>query len=320
MTETITKSDSNIKMISVVTPCFNEEENVELVYEQVKRIFETLKKYRYEHIFIDNASTDKTVTILRSLAQKDKNVKVILNVRNFGHIRSPYYGLIQSQGDASVLLAADLQDPPVLIVNFIRKWEEGYKVVLGIKTDSEESRAMFTIRRAYYKLITAIAETKLVKNNTGFGLYDKCVIKILRQIDEPYPYLRGLISEIGFESAMIEYTQPKRIRGISKNNFYTLYDIAMLGITNHSKVPLRLATFIGLGVACLSLLIAIGYLVAKLIFWNYFSIGIAPLIFGIFFFASVQLFFLGILGEYIGNIYTQILKRPLVIEKERLNF
>jgi glycosyltransferase involved in cell wall biosynthesis len=309
-----------MKMISIVTPCFNEEENVEAVYSQVKLVFEGLKRYNYEHIFIDNASTDKTVAILRTICSKDPNIKVILNARNFGHIRSPYYGLLQAQGDACILLVADLQDPPLMIANFISKWEEGYKVVLGIKTGSEESRTMFAIRRSYYKLIDAIAETKLVQNNTGFGLYDKCVINILRELDEPYPYLRGLVPEIGFDIAKIEYMQPKRVRGITKNNFYTLYDMAMLGITNHSKVPLRIATFAGFAVALLSFLVAVSYFVAKLIFWNSFSLGIAPLIIGFFFFSSIQLIFLGILGEYIGNIYTQILKRPLVIEKERINF
>jgi glycosyltransferase involved in cell wall biosynthesis len=309
-----------MKTISIVTPCFNEEENVEALYSQVKQVFEGLKGYNYEHIFIDNASTDRTVAILRKICLEDRNVKVILNARNFGHIRSPYYGLLQSQGDASILLVADLQDPPPMIADFIRKWEEGYKVVLGIKTGSKESRIMFAIRNAYYKLVSAIAETRLVQNNTGFGLYDKCVIKILRELDEPYPYLRGLVPEIGFEIAPIEYTQPKRARGITKNNFYTLYDMAMLGITNHSKVPLRLATFAGFITAFISLLVAVAYFVAKLVFWDKFSLGIAPLIIGFFFFASVQLIFLGILGEYIGNIYTQILKRPLVIEKERINF
>lgn len=309
-----------MKLISVVTPCFNEEANIEAVYLQVKQVFEKLTKYKYEHIFIDNASTDRTISILREICAKDGNVKVILNTRNFGHIRSPYYGMLQSCGDATISLVSDLQDPPSMIADFIDKWEAGYKVVLGIKTGSEESPIMFSIRKAYYKLIDAIAETKLVQNNTGFGLYDKSVIDILRNMDEPYPYLRGLVPEIGFESAKIEYLQPRRRRGITKNNFYTLYDIAILGITNHSKVPLRIATFAGFAMALISLLVAAAYFVAKLIFWNQFSLGIAPLIIGFFFFSSVQLIFLGILGEYIGNIYTQVLKRPLVIEKERINF
>lgn len=309
-----------MKMISIVTPCFNEEVNVEEVYSQVKQVFEGLPNYTYEHIFIDNASTDRTVPILREICAKDPNVKVIVNVRNFGHIRSPYYGLLQSQGDAAILLVADLQDPPAMIADFIASWEAGYKVVLGIKTGSEESPVMFAIRRTYYRLISAISEITLVQNNTGFGLYDKCVIEILRNLDEPYPYLRGLIPEIGFESAKINYVQPNRKRGITKNNFYSLYDMAILGITYHSKVPLRIATFAGFAMAILSLLVAFGYLVAKLFFWTKFSLGIAPLIIGFFFFSSIQLIFFGILGEYIGNIYTQVLKRSLVIERERINF
>jgi glycosyltransferase involved in cell wall biosynthesis len=306
--------------ISVITPCYNEEENVERVYDEVKRVFAGLPDLRYEHIFIDNASKDKTVALLKDIAHRDRNIKVIVNTRNFGHIRSPFYGLLQSSGDAVVLLCADLQDPPSLIVDFIKKWREGYKVVLGVKKKSEESSVMFAIRKIYYNIIHNISEVELTKNYTGFGLYDKQVIEILRHIDDPYPYFRGLISDIGFESAKIEYVQPSRKRGITKNNFYTLYDMAMLGITNHSKIPLRLATMLGFVLSLLSLLVAFLFFVAKLMFWNKFSLGIAPLVIGLFFFSSVQLFFLGIIGEYIGSIHTQVLKRPLVIEKERVNF
>jgi glycosyltransferase involved in cell wall biosynthesis len=228
--------------------------------------------------------------------------------------------LLQASGDAVILLVADLQDPPALIIDFVRKWEEGYRIVLGVKPQSKETAAMFFVRKLYYELISRLSETKLTKNNTGFGLYDRLVIEVLREINDPYPYLRGLISDIGFKSALIEYIQPVRQRGITKNNFYTLYDMAMLGITNHSKVPLRLATMIGFSMSAVSLLTAIGYLLAKLFFWNLFTIGIAPIIIGVFFFSSVQLFFIGILGEYIGAMYTQVQKRPLVIEKERINF
>lgn len=307
-------------LISVVSPCFNEEENVAEVYRQVKAVFDALPGYTYEHIFIDNASTDRTVPILKGLAQSDSNLKIIVNIRNFGHIRSPYYGLLQASGDAVILLVSDLQDPPGMIKDFIEKWEAGYKVVLGVKTQSKETPAMFLIRKMYYGFIGRLSEIELTKNNTGFGLYDKRLIEILREVKEPYPYFRGLVSEIGFESAKIEYTQPARERGITKNNFYTLYDIGMLGITNHSKVPLRLAAMLGFLMSAVSLLIAVGYFIAKLIFWNWFSIGIAPLVIGVFFFSSVQLFFIGIIGEYIGSIHTQILNRPLVIEKERVNF
>jgi glycosyltransferase involved in cell wall biosynthesis len=285
-----------MKLISIVTPCYNEEDNVEAVYAQVKRVFEDLPEYRYEHIFIDNASTDRTMPILRELAQKDKNIKVILNARNFGHIRSPYHGLMQASGACSILLVADLQDPPALIKDFLAQWENGYKVVLGIKTGSDESPTMFLIRKAYYHLIDKISETRLVKNNTGFGLYDQSVIALFREFNDPYPYLRGLVPETGIRYASIEYHQPQRRKGITKNNFYTLYDIAMLGITNHSKIPLRVATFSGFIVAFLSLLVSIGYFLAKLLFWDKFSIGMAPLVIGFFFFTSVQMIFLGIIG------------------------
>jgi glycosyltransferase involved in cell wall biosynthesis len=307
-------------LISIVTPCYNEEENVEEVYRQVKAVFASLPEYDYEHFFIDNASKDRTVEILKRLAALDTNVKVIINSRNFGHIRSPYHALLQARGDAAILLVADLQDPPELIRTFLKKWQDGYKVVLGVKSKSRETPVMFLVRKCYYEFITRLSEIELTKNNTGFGLYDRQILDILRQIDDPYPYFRGLISDIGFESAKIEYTQPVRTRGITKNNFYTLYDMAMLGITNHSKVPLRLSAMLGFFLSGVSLLAAIGYLFAKLLFWNSFSLGLAPVVIGLFFFSSVQLFFIGIIGEYIGSIHTQVLKRPLVIEKERINF
>ena len=307
-------------LISVVTPCYNEEENVRELYSQVKSIFEDFENYAYEHIFIDNASKDRTVSILKEIAEKDKNVKIIVNARNFGHIRSPYYGMLQARGDAVVCLVSDLQDPPSVIRDFIKKWEEGFKIVVGVKNKSEENSIMFAIRKLYYNLIEKFADIKQVKNFTGFGLYDKKVIDILKKLNEPYPYFRGLITEIGFEIAEVEFVQPKRKKGKTKNNFYTLYDIAMLGFVNHSKVPLRMATFVGFSVAIFSLLVAFSYFIYKLIFWQSFQLGIAPMVIGIFFFAAVQLFFIGIIGEYIGAIYTQVKNRPLVIEKERINF
>jgi glycosyltransferase involved in cell wall biosynthesis len=279
-----------------------------------------MKDVRYEHIFIDNNSKDNTAGVLRKLAAKDRNVKVILNARNFGHVRSPYYALLQSDGDATISLAADLQDPPHLIKEFIKRWQEGFKVVIGVKEQSEESALMFMVRKMYYGLINRLSDTELVKNYTGFGLYDKKIIDVLRDMHDPYPYFRGLIGEIGFEQCRIPYRQPSRKRGITKNNFYTMYDLAMLGITSHSKIPLRLATMLGFVTSFLSLMVALVYLVYKLIFWNSFSLGIAPMVIGVFFFASVQLFFIGIIGEYLGTIYTQVLKRPLVVEKERINF
>jgi len=279
-----------------------------------------LGRYRYEHIFIDNASKDRTGTLLREIAAKDKNVKVILNARNFGHIRSPYHAMLQAQGDAVISLVSDLQDPPELIGNFLAKWEEGFLVVIAVKQDSEESIIFFTLRRLYYELVSRLAEIDLNKNATGFGLYDRRFMDIVAEMDDPYPYFRGLVSEVGFPLVKIPYHQPVRKRGITSNNFYRLYDIAMLGITSNSKVPLRLATMLGFTVSFLSFVVAMIYLFYKLIFWEQFTLGLAPLIVGLFFFGSVQLFFIGILGEYIGAIYTQVLKRPHVVELERINF
>ena len=309
-----------MKLISIITPCYNEEKNVRDIYQQIKDAFVRLPQYHYEHIFIDNASSDRTVSILKEIAITDKNVKIIVNTRNFGHIRSPYYALLQAKGEAVIPIAADLQDPPEMIIDFIKKWEEGYKLVAAVKKQSHEFFLMFAVRRFFYKLICRLSEIELIPNFTGFGLYDKKVIEILRGIDDPYPYLRGLISDLGFEVSRVEYIQPKRKWGITKNNFYVLYDMAMLGITNHSKIPLRLATMLGFGVALFSAFFALGYFIYKLVFWDNLSVGIAPLVIGLFFFSAVQLFFIGIIGEYIGSIHTQVLKRPLVIEKERINF
>ena len=309
-----------MKLISIVTPCYNEEENVREVNRQVKEVFERLPGYTFEHIFIDNASTDKTVQVLREMAAEDKKVKVIVNSRNFGHIRSPFHAFLQTKGDAATILAADLQEPPVLIYDFIKKWEAGYKIVIAIKRKSAENKLMFFLRRMYYKLVKKMADIELVQNFGGYGLYDRKVIEILREVNDPYPYFRGLICEIGFERAEIEFDLAVRKKGKTKNNIYTLFDMAMLGITSHSKVPLRLATMMGFFGATISILIAAGYFVYKLIFWDSFTVGIAPLVIGLFFFGAVQLFFIGILGEYIGAIFTHVQKRMLVVEKERINF
>jgi glycosyltransferase involved in cell wall biosynthesis len=309
-----------MKLISVVSPCYNEEHNVEPLYRRVKAVFDKLGKYRFEMIFIDNASTDNTVGVLKKLAAEDKNVKVIVNTRNFGYIRSPHHGLLNAFGDAVILMASDLEDPPELLEEFIGQWENGYKVVMGVKSSSEESWAMYTIRQAYYRLISRLSQVALVPNFIGFGLYDKQVMDELRKIDDPYPYFRGLIPDLGFEAAKIEYMRKLRRRGITKSNFYSLYDLAMLGITSHSKVPLRIATMAGFFFSVISLLVGLGYLIAKLIFWDTFPMGIAPIVIGIFFSFSIQLFFLGLIGEYIIAIHTQVMKRPLVIERERINF
>ncbi len=310
-----------MKKISIVSPCFNEEKNLELVYNEVKTQFlQNLPNYEYEHIFIDNCSTDNSSEILRTISSNDSNVKVILNSRNFGHIRSPVHALFQATGHATILLVSDLQDPPELIPQLVKKWEDGNKIVVAIKKESEESALMFAIRGIYYNLINKISETKLVKNFTGFGLYDQKVIEVLKLFDDPYPYLRGLIFKVGFKSDQIYYVQPKRKRGITSNNFYSLYDMAMLGICSHSKVPLRVFTISGFILASLSLIASVIYLILKLAFWNSFQLGLAPLIIGVFLFSSVQLFSIGIIGEYIALILTKVTKEPLVIEEERINF
>lgn len=309
-----------MKTITIVTPCYNEEQNVRELYTQVKKTCDELTKYKFEHIFIDNSSTDKTVSILKEIALSDKNVKIIVNIRNFGHIRSPYYGMLQCYGDAVILVVADLQDPPEMIKKFIQKWEEGYKIVIGTKNQSKENKLMFLIRKIFYNLISKISDSEQIKNFTGFGLYDQSFIEILRKLDEPYPYFRGLVAEMGFRKTEISYVQPKRKKGKTKNNFYTLYDIAMLGFVNYSKLPLRLSSFIGFFVSLISILIALIYFIYKLCYWDDFQLGLAPLVIGIFFFSGIQLFFLGIIGEYIGAIFTQVKNRPLVIEKERINF
>jgi len=307
------------KLISIVTPCFNEEENIWDVYQQVKDVFVQIPSYRYEHIFIDNSSTDRTVPILREIAKSDPNVKVIINSRNFG-VMNGYYALLQSAGDAVIQVVADLQDPPPIIKDLIKKWEEGYKIVLAVKEQSEESSIMFAVRKLYYNVYNKVSNIQIVTNFCGFGLYDKLIIDILRKLNDPYPDLRSLIGEIGFERAILTYTQRVRKRGRTKNNLYSLYDQAMLGITRDSIIPLRLASFLGFSVASVNLMVAMGYFIYKLVYWNSFQLGIAPLVIGIFFFGGVQLFFLGVIGEYIGAIFTQVKKRPLVIEKERINF
>ena len=311
--------------LSIVTACYNEEQNVDEVYGQVRAVMESLpakegEPYTYEHIFIDNASSDRTVEILRGICATDRRVKVIVNTRNFGHIRSPFHGLLQARGEAVISIVADLQDPPTMIRDFIARWEEGYKVAVGVKESSHENRPMFFVRRLYYRVIDRLSEVPQIRNFTGFGLYDRVVINTLREIDDPYPYFRGLISELGYARVEMPYSQPARQRGITKNNFYSLYDIGMLGITNHSKVPLRLAAMAGFLLSILALVIALVYLVLKLVWWDTFDLGLAPLVMGVYFLGAVQLFFIGILGEYIGSIHTQVYHRPLVIEKERINF
>ena len=309
------------KLISIVTPCYNEEENITEAYGQVKVIFaEQLNDYVYEHIFIDNASTDQTVDLLKDIAKKDKNVKIIVNSRNFGHMRSPMYALLQAGGDVVITLVADLQDPPEMFVDFVRAYEEGYNIVLAIRVSSQENGLMYKVRRLYYRLLKRVSDTEIYENYTGFGLYDRKTIEALRRMPDAYPFFRGMIAEIGYKVKTIPYNQPARVRGVTKNNFYTLYDIGVLGLINNSKVLLRLSIFIGFIVGFLSIIVGIFYFIMKLMYWESLSLGLAPMLIGGSLMFSVVLFFIGILGEYTGQIYTQTLNRPLVFEKERINF
>jgi glycosyltransferase involved in cell wall biosynthesis len=309
-----------MKTISIVSPCYNEEGNVAELYERVRAVMVRLGRYRYEHIFIDNCSRDQTRGVLRGLAAADRNVKIIENTRNFGHVRSPMHALNQATGDAVVMLLSDLQDPPELIEQMVEEWECGTPIVIAVKTTSDESAGMFWVRKRYYQTVRRLAGIETYDNFLGYGLYDRKVMEILKGFDDPYPYFRGMIAEIGMPHKELSYNQARRKRGITKNNFYTHYDLAMLGITSLSKVPLRMATFAGLICSALSLLTGLFYLLYKLVFWNRFSVGIAPMVIGMFLFGSIQLFFIGIVGEYIGAIHTLVQKRPLVIEQERINF
>lgn len=309
------------KLISIVTPCFNESDNVAELYRRIKdSIASSLDRYNFEIIFIDNASTDDTVQKLKSLALIDKTVKVIVNTRNFGHIRSPYYGILSSSGLATIYLASDLQDPPEIIPSFIKEWECGHKLVMAIKPKSEGSKVFHAIRTLYYKFLNSISEVKLLENSTGFGLYDKVILDHVRSINDPYPYLRGTVCELGYEIKTIEFIQPQRKRGISKNNFYTLYDTAILGIVNHSKIPLRMATMFGFLTGLICIVIAGIYLIRKLLDWESFGLGISPIIIGVFFMFGMLFLFLGIIGEYILVIHTKIQNKPVVVVKERVNF
>jgi polyisoprenyl-phosphate glycosyltransferase len=309
-----------MKSVTILTPCFNEQDNVEEVYRRVRDAMLKVGRYRYEHLFIDNNSEDNTVAVLKRIAARDRNVKVICNARNYGQVRSPMYALTQMRGDCVIGIVADLQDPPEMIPTLIEKWEQGYYMVVCVKTSSQESSWMYRLRSLYYRTIQRISSVPTFQHFTGFGLFDRKVIDIILSLKDPYPYFRGLIAEIGLPHCEVEYNQPRRTRGISKNNFYSLYDIAMLGITNMSKVPLRLVTFTGFVCSVLSFLVAVGYFIYKLLFWNTFELGLAPLIIGLFFFASVQMILMGIIGEYVGAIHTHIQQRPYAVEKERINF
>jgi glycosyltransferase involved in cell wall biosynthesis len=308
------------KLLSIVTPTFNEIDNIESLLDKIREAIVPLDQYEFEIIVIDNCSSDGTQEKIREIAGKDARIKAIFNVRNFGHIRSPYYGILQSNGVATIYLASDFQDPPDLIPKFIEEWEKGWKLVMAVKPVSKSSPLMHFLRKYYYKFLDNISDIEILKDATGFGLYDKKIIEHLKEINDPYPFLRGIICELGYPIKSIPFIQPRRLGGITKNNFYTLLDIAMLGLVSHSKVPIRIASLLGFLLGCVSILIALYFLVMKLILWDSFPLGSAPAIIGLFFMFGIQLFFVGILGEYIGSIHTHVRNRPIVVERERINF
>ncbi len=310
-----------MKKISVVVPTYNEEANVEAMAAALTRLFDTeLKEYEREIIFIDNCSKDRTREKLRAVCAKDKRIKAIFNAKNFGQFNSPYYGLLQTGGDCAVLLAADFQDPVEMIPRFVEKWSEGYKIVCGIKTSSKESRLVYALRTLYYKAIKKMSDVEQIEHFTGFALYDKSFIDTLRELKDPKPFLRGIVAELGGERCELEYEQPKRRAGKTSNNWYSLYDAAMLSFTSYTKIGLRLATFAGFAIALASVVIGIVYLIMKLIYWNRFAAGLAPILIGMFFLGAVQLMFIGFMGEYIMSINSRVMNRPLVVEERRINF
>ena len=312
-----------MKKISILIPCYNEVENVDLMAMAVENVLqEALPNYDYEILFIDNCSTDGTREKLEKLCAGNKKIKAIFNVTNFGQFNSPFYGMCQTTGDCTISLCCDFQDPVELIPTFVQEWEKGHRIVSGIKTSSKENSFIYFLRSVYYKMIRNMSSVEMIEHFTGFGLYDRTFIDILRNLDDPIPFLRGIVAEYGhgFNRKDIEYEQPKRRAGKTHNNFLTLYDAAMLSITSYTKVGLRLATLLGFVSSGISLLIALFYLTLKLFHWDSFQMGSAPLIIGVYFLGSLQLFFIGLIGEYILNINTRVIHRPLVVEEKRLNF
>lgn len=310
-----------MKTISIVVPCYNEEENVEALYQAIAAVFQKdLPGYRYELIFIDNDSKDRTRELIRGLCRKDADVKGIFNAKNFGQFNSPYYAMLQSSGDCTILMAADFQDPVEMIPRYVKEWENGYKIVIGIKKSSRENKVMYWLRGCYYKMIKKLSDVEQIEQFTGFGLYDARFIQVLRDLDDPTPFLRGIVAELGFRRKEIPYEQPRRRAGKTSNNFYRLYDAAMLSITSYTKVGLRMATIFGSVCSFASMMVALIYLILKLMYWDRFPAGMAPLLIGMCFLGSVQIFFIGLVGEYILSINARVMKRPLVIEEERLNF
>ena len=310
-----------MKKISIMIPCYNEEENVVPISEAVVReLTDSLPEYDYEILFIDNDSKDNTRPLLREICKKNPKIKAIFNVKNFGQFNSPYYGMLQTTGDCTICMCCDFQDPVDMIPKLVHEWENGYKIVCAIKTTSKENKIMRFLRTCYYKLIRKMSDVEQIEHFTGFGLYDKSFIEVLRNLKDPSPFLRGIVAELGYRRKDIPYEQAKRRAGKTHNNFYTLYDAAMLSFTSYTKIGLRLATFCGIGVGIVSFLVGLVYLILKLIMWDNFPMGMAPVLIGMCFLGSVQLFFIGLLGEYVLNINTRVMNRPLVIEEERLNF
>ncbi len=310
-----------MKKISILIPCYNEEENVIPMSEAIVNLFESeLSQYDYELLFIDNDSKDKTRTLLREICAGNEHIKAIFNAKNFGQFNSPYYGILQTTGDCTISMVCDFQDPIDLIPQYIREWENGYKIVIGIKQTSKENPVMYRLRSIYYKMIKKFSNIEQIEHFTGSGLYDKEFVDVLRNLKDPTPFLRGIVAELGYKRKEIPYEQPQRRAGKTHNNFYTLYDAAMLSFTSYTKIGLRLATFMGVGIGILSTILGVVYLVMKLIYWNRFAAGMAPMLIGIFFLGAIQLFFLGFMGEYILSMNQRIMNRPLVIEEERINF
>ena len=311
------------KLISIMIPCFNEVENVELMTKSIINVMaEALPQYDYEIVIIDNASTDGTRNVIEKICETNKKIKAIFNVTNFGQFNSPFYGMCQCSGDCVIPICCDFQDPVELIPVFVEKWEQGHKIVSGIKTSSKESGIMYFLRTCYYKLIKNMSDVQMIEHFTGFGLYDKTFIALLKKLDDPIPFVRGIVAEYGngFNMIEVEYEQQQRRAGKTHNNFYSLYDAAMLSITSYTKIGLRLATFLGFACSAISIIIAIVYTIMKLLNWDSFQAGTAPLTIGVFIIGGIQLFFIGLIGEYILNINTRVIHRPIVVEEKRINF
>ncbi len=309
------------KKVSVLIPCYNEEENVVPMSNAIQEMFEqNLPQYDYELLFIDNASSDNTRPLLREICKRNRHVKAIFNAKNFGQFNSPYYGMLQTSGDCVISMVCDFQDPVDMIPKYLAAWEDGFKIVIGIKTASKENKLMYWMRSMYYKFVKKFSDVEQIQHFTGSGLYDREFIEVLRNLNDPTPFLRGIVAELGFTRKEIEYEQPKRRAGKTHNNFYTLYDAAMLSITSYTKIGLRICTFVGAFIAMMSIIVGIVYLVLKLINWDSFEAGMAPLIILMSFLGAVQIFSIGFMGEYIMSMNKRIMNRPLVVEEERLNF